>query len=143
MCYRKNQNSVIDVDLLLNTINPNNRKTAIDQYIRMMNIEEDVQYDSAKIIGDQVFIDSFKSNAEVEQEDQKKQSRRHLDDILRAECQTEEDFKLIKAGSRKRILGSIKAKYIEEAVKDGYSYREIGKNINMSDSAVALYLPSL
>ena len=140
ICYRKNQAGEIDIDLLLNTINPNNRKTAIEQYIRMMRIEEDVQYDSAKIIGDQDFVDSFKSKAEVEQEDQQKKTRRHLDDILKAECETEKDFNLIKAGSRKRCFGSIKAKYIVEAVKDGYNYREIGSNINISDSAVALYL---
>jgi len=138
--YRKNQNSEIDIDLLLNTINPNNRNTAIEQYIRMMRIEEDVQYDSAKVIGNQDFIDSIISKVENEQGGQQKQARRPLDEILKAECETEKDFELIKSGSRKRSLGLIKAKYIEEAVKEGYSYEEIGKSIGITDSAVALYL---
>ncbi len=140
ICYRKNQSREIDIDLLLNTINPSNRKTAIEQYIRMMRIEEDVHYDSAKIIGTQEFVESIIGNADSEQESQQKQARRPLDEILKAECGTEEDFELIKSGSRKRRLGSIKANYIEEAVKEGYSYREIGENISISDSAVALYL---
>ncbi len=138
--YRKNQSYEVDIDLLLNTINPSNRQIAIEQYIRMMRIEEDVQYDTEKVIGDEDFVDSFNNLTEGEPEDQIKLTRRPLDDILKAECNTEQDFKLIKAGSRKRCFAPIKARYIAEAVKDGYSYREIGSNINISDSAVALYL---
>ena len=140
ICYRKNQSKEIDIDLLLNTINPNNRQTAIDQYIRMMRIEEDVQYDTDKVIGDEAYIESFEDKAERTQEAQKKQHRRPLDDILKAVCEAEADFELIKTGSRKRCYSPVKTRYIKEAVKDGYSYEEIGNNINISDSAVALYL---
>ena len=140
ICYRKNQSKEIDIDLLLNTINPNNRQTAIDQYIRMMRIEEDVQYDTDKVIGDEAYIESFEEKAERTQEAQKKQHRRPLDDILKAVCEKEADFELIKTGSRKRCYAPVKARYIKEAVGAGYSYREIGYNINISDSAVALYL---
>ena len=140
ICYRKNRSGEIDIDLLLNTINPNNRQTAIEQYIRMMRIEEDVQYDCAKIIGDEKFVDSLKNKDDAEQEDHTKKSRRPLDDILKTVCGNENEFELIKTGSRKRCYAPIKSKYIKEAVKDGYSYKEIGNNISMSDSAVALYL---
>lgn len=110
ICYRRNQSTDIDIDLLLNTINPNNRQTAIEQYIRMMRIEEDVQYDYAKFIGDEKFDDSLKNKDDVEQEGHQIQIRRHLDDILKKECDTEKDFELIKSGSRKRCFGSKKSK---------------------------------
>ncbi len=139
ICYRKNLNREINIDLLLNTINPNNRQTAIEQYIRMMRIEEDGQYDTDKIIGEEAYVESFKDNTDGNQEAQEKQRRRPLDDILKSICETEADFELIKTGSRKRCYTPVKTRYITEAVKDGYSYAEIGKNINISDSAVALY----
>ncbi len=140
LCYRKNFSGDIDIDLLLNTINSNDRKTAIQQYIRMMRIEEDVYYDNDKVIGNEDYVESFKDEAEEDQKAQMKQRRRTLDDILKALCETETDFEFIKNGSRKRCYAPVKESYIKEAVKDGYSYREIGSNINITDSAVELYL---
>ena len=140
LCYRKNKNSEVDIDLILNTINSNNRRTAIEQYIHMMRIEEDVQYDTPNLIGDKVFIDSFKDKSKGDEDVQDNQQRRSLDDILKDVCESDTDFEMIKTGSRKRSYAPVKSRYVKVAVRDGYSYKEIGTNINISDSAVALYL---
>ena len=43
---------------------------------------------------------------------------------------------MIKQGSRKRILTEYKLKFIKEAIKQHYTYQEIGQSIRISGNAV-------
>jgi putative transposase len=131
--YRQNRSDVVDIDYILKILNPN-RENAIRDYIRMMKVEDSVQFESFKIIGDETFNDAINKNSR-----QEKELRSDLDQILKSTGVSDSDFELIKAGSRKRNLVPYKTAYINEAVAQGYSYREIGSNINISDSAVGLY----
>jgi putative transposase len=132
-CYRQNRSDIVDIDYILKILNPN-RENSIRDYIRMMKVEDGVQFESFKIIGDETFNDSINKSSREE-----KELHSDLDQILKSTGVSDIDFELIKAGSRKRYLALYKTAYINEAVAQGYSYREIGSNINISDSAVGLY----
>jgi putative transposase len=134
--YRNNIADPVDIDFILNIISAN-RKNAILQYKRQMKIEDEVSYDEIKFVGDEEFVEQFELNRS---ELKKGLIRKSLDDILADTGVDIEAFKLIKSGSRKRCLSSYKKKYIKEAIEQGYSYREIGKNIKISCSAVALQI---
>lgn len=139
MCYRSNNNVITDIDLLLNTINQNNRQEAIKQYLRVMNkgANDEGRYSLSKIVGDDGFVESITDNIKKEKEDKK--FRRSLDDILQQKCPDEIIFRLIKSGSRKRKLYPYKSNYVRESIDEGYSYEDVGKNIKISSAAVAYY----
>ena len=139
-CYRENRSENVDIDLLLNTLNPHNRKQAMREYKRIMRAGEEETYKPAKIVGDEGFITEIEEEVPRAGWLGKPALRKTLDEILKAVCSNQEDYNLIKAGSRKRRLIPYKSAYIKAAIDSGYTYREIGKNINISGSAVALYL---
>ena len=58
-----------------------------------------------------------------------------LDEILRRVVTNEEAFQLIKSGSRQRCLSDDKIFYVKAAVEQGYTFKEIGKNIAISATA--------
>ncbi|HSW35559.1 MAG TPA: transposase [Candidatus Limnocylindrales bacterium] len=136
-CYRRNLYGTVDIDFILNILSAD-RKSAIFEYARLMLAEEDIKYDSLKIIGDQDFEESLKKD-ETSAGQEKSETRKSLDEILEGTGVSDEDYQLIKGGSRKRRLAPYKTAYIKEAVRQGYSFREIGGNISISASAVALY----
>lgn len=63
-------------------------------------------------------------------------SRKWLEEILIETGISTEDYKLIKIGSRKRRLTEYKIKYIQSAIREGYTYSEIGKSIGMTHSGI-------
>lgn len=134
--YRENLYGTVDIDFILNVFNAN-RKAAIAEYVRLMAVEDDTRYDSLKIIGDEPFVESLKK--EDAQEEHNNRKRRELADVFADSGANDEEKLLIKTGSRKRHLTPFKLVFIEEAVRQGYSYRDIGEFINITDSAVALY----
>ncbi len=130
-CYRSNRRGKVDIDFILNILSPD-RNIAIQEYIRLMQIEDEVNYDSYKYIGDDTYKDKW-------EEKKVQEIRKPLDEILKETGVNADDFHLIKAGSRKRHLSSFKTAYIAEAVRQNYTYNEIGSNINISAAAVAKY----
>lgn len=70
-----------------------------------------------------------------------KNSRRSLEMILKDVTGDEEIFEAIISGSRKRALSVFKKNYIEQAVRENYTMREIGVFISVSE--VAIYKMSI
>ena len=95
----------------------------------MMNEEETVDYDKMNIIGDEAYQVLCISR-------KKERQRERLDEILADTVVSNEDYYLIKQGSRKRILTEYKFKFIKEAIKQHYTYQEIGQSIRISGNAV-------
>jgi len=62
--------------------------------------------------------------------------RKPLDSILRETGISEEDYQLIKRGSRKRGLTVYKLAYARAALILKYTFKEIGRNINAAESSV-------
>lgn len=131
-CYRQNRCVVVDIDFILNILSLD-RKKAIKEYFRLMKIEDEINYDLLKFIGEESFKESFKEN------NGKQKICELLDIILKNTGVKDDDFLLIKGGSRKRSLFPWKKAYITEAAKEGYTYKEIGENIGISSAAVARY----
>ena len=110
-----------------------NRQIALEEYMRFMDQKEPM-----------ITAKAFYEEGEVvgEYEEEKKSSLsmpcqgETLDEILRRVAAGGEQFQLIKNGSRKRSLKSFKVEYVRTALKAGYTYKEIGKNIGVSAEAV-------
>jgi putative transposase len=135
--YRSNNNEEVNIDFILNILS-SKRQEALVAYDKQMKPDEDpVDFEIKKIIGDPDFIKSIQIN-QVDQEIHS--SRLSLDELLRDTGVSDLDYSLIRGGSRKRYLRTYKELYMKNARKQGYSYREIGEHINLSDSAVDLYL---
>ena len=135
--YRSNKNKEVDIDFILNILS-SKRQEALVAYVKQMKPDDDhVDFETKKIIGDSDFIESIQIN-KVDQEIHS--GRISLDELLRNTGVSDLDYALIRGGSRKRHLKTYKELYMKNARKHGYSYREIGEYINLSDSAVGLYL---
>ena len=66
----------------------------------------------------------------------KNEARKRLGEILIATGVDMEDYYLVKAGSRKRSLTTYKLKYARAALDLKYTNKEIGENINTTESAI-------
>ncbi|HSH36584.1 transposase [Schnuerera sp.] len=131
--YRMNIGNIVDIDIFLEMLSLD-RKKAIEKYVELMK-KQDSHYEVLKdiyekkpIIGSKEFIKSIDKSEE--------DKKRTLDEILKLSCPTENEFKLIKAGSRKRYLTKYKVEYIELGKKEGYTYKQIGENIGVSGPSV-------
>ncbi|MEL7565686.1 MAG: transposase [Dehalobacterium sp.] len=130
--YRNNIRQVVHIDKVLNMLS-DTCKIAIEEYTRFMDQKEAMTkerafYEEADIIGE--LEEGINSSENPDNEDAS------LDAILRRVVPNEEDFQLIKTGSRQRSLKEFKINYVKEALKNGYTYKEIGKNIGVSAIAV-------
>jgi hypothetical protein len=132
--YRTNiRNKIVNADLLLNLLS-DNRKEAIKIYKEFMDvedIEEDFKYKEVLEKAENEFLED-----EYVEDDN---DRNTLDEILLYIVHSENDFNLIKNGSRKRYLSKYKIQYIKKAIESNYTLKEIGDNISISAVAV-LYL---
>jgi hypothetical protein len=128
--YRVNMENVVNIEDILNTFSAN-RIEAIKRYTEYMETEEEnwkaIKYrlENISIIGTDEFI----------MEIQGKKHKQSLDELLKRCCPTEEEFKLIKNGSRERYLTDYKVEYISMAKREGYTYKEIGENIGITGAA--------
>ena len=126
--YRTNTPGLVNIDIILNMLSTN-RKIALEQYDIFMDMKDPLDksfYENSEIIEDE-------SNSEPNSNSIDKPN---LDDILLSVGLHQTDFQLIKEGSRKRHLKDFKAKYVSEARKYGYRFKEIGQNIKLSAEAV-------
>lgn len=126
--FRNNDNSLVDIDFVLDIISQDRQK-AIEKYISFMNIKESEDCEYIDILGDESFALSTKPRQEVVQ-------RKRLDEILIQTGLTQEEFQLVKKGSRQRSLTMYKKAYAQEAVMHGYTQEEIAANIGLTKVAI-------
>ena len=129
-CYRNNIKKHVHIDKILNMFS-NNRKTALEEYERFMDQKEPIIkaydfYEEGALIG----ALETKDNTSVTGDENK--DHETLDEILRRVVANEAAFQLIKSGSRKRMLSNYKISYVKAAVEQGYTFKEIGNNIEIS-----------
>jgi len=67
-------------------------------------------------------------------------NRRPLKDVLMAVVDDQEEYELIKKGSRIRKLTSSKVQFAKTAMEHGYSMREIARYIGVSPVAICKYM---
>lgn len=126
--YRNNVDSFINIDTPLRMLSED-RDEALKQYVEYMDEKEKEDYDNKTAIGDEAYIILCKTRKKVEQ-------RKRLDEILIETEVSDKDFENIKKGSRKRNLTKYKIEYAKAAVELKYTYKEIGNNIGMTDTAI-------
>ena len=135
--YRKGKTGLVNVDFILDCIS-SNRKYAINEYLRLIQDENAVEYVKIDYSGDDTFDDYIKCSA-----DKAVLKSINLDDILLSTGVSSLEYDLIKKGSRKRNLKPFKVAYVQEAIKQGYNTYEIANNVNLSPSAVVLIKNSI
>lgn len=126
--YRENKNDWVEVGLVLELLS-GNMKTAVEKYMEFMAEEEHRDYESASVIGET----ESRSSSEREK---KKSDRGRLDEILMSTGVSEQEFNLIKSGSRIRNLSGYKLAYASKALNLNYTMKAIGDNIKVSDVAI-------
>ena len=130
--YRNDIKKQVHIDKILNMFS-NNRKIALEEYERFMDQKEPIIkakdfYEEGHVIGEL----EKENNSNLTESENNNES---LDEILRDVVDNEEDFQLIKSGSRKRYLRNYKISYVKAAVEQGYTFKEIGNNIGISAEA--------
>lgn len=126
--YRKGIKGFIDTSMILKMLDQI-KDRALTKYIEFMEEVDDTDYDNIKVVGEeayQLIIQSKRNSV----------TRKRLDEILIETGLPINEYNLIKHGSRKRALTEYKVKYILSALEHKYTFSEIGKNINISDSGV-------
>jgi len=121
--YRNNDDSRVNIHYLLNIFSKD-RKQSIKQYCEVMDGFEpmdQVEKEVRKMFETYVAIHS---------------KGKSLDELLMDACPYEEEFCLIKNRSKIPYLTNYKLVYIKNGLIEHYTYEEIGKNINMTGSAV-------
>lgn len=123
--YLMNVDSFVDIDYLLGMLS-SDRIRAIEEYSKIMdNYPKDYE-ELLKLYS--------------KPKGTKKNPEKSLEEILREICLNQIDFELVKNGSKKAYLMEYKKEFIEEAKDLGYSTKEIGKYINISDRAVRKHI---
>ncbi|ABI67516.1 transposase [Syntrophomonas wolfei] len=133
-CYRQQGNGpgggdFVNCDLILRMFS-DKKQIALREYKRFMENDDGKDWENIPCIGD----DSFAQLAEPRKE---KAGRVSLDEILINTGVDNEEFQLIKQGSRKRLLQKYKIAFTGEAIGQGYTMREIGQHIKLSHVAIS------
>lgn len=131
-CYGQGLESFVNRDFILGIFS-DNKQIAIKEYCHFMDDDDGKDWEDLSYVGE----DSFALLAEPRKE---KTVRINLDEILINTGVNNEGFILIKQGSRKRSLQTFKVAFTREAIKHGYTMREIGEHIKVSHVAISQYL---
>lgn len=132
--YRQEMDSFVNRDFILGILS-DKKQIAIREYKRFMQVDDGRDWENIPYVGD----DSFALIVEPRKE---KVTRINLDEILINTGVNNDEFLLIKQGSRKRSLQKFKMAFTWEAIRQGYTMREIGEHIKISHVAVSQYLNS-
>ena len=126
--YRRRIKGFVNVDIVLNMLDAE-RNEAVKKYMELMTEKEEKDYSKEKIIGDEAYQLMCLSRKKTEE-------RKRLDEILIETGISEEDYALVKSGSRKRRLTQYKLEYARAALALRYTYKEIAHNINITESSI-------
>jgi len=124
--YRQGRRGLVDTSFIYNIIS-DNRSIAIKEYVRLVQKDSVLKNEHKYIIGEDFFKDLL---GEASQE------KKILDSIIFDLGLNEEQIKSIKGGSRSRKLKPYKEAFIKEALSQGYTIKEIGEFLSVSDKAV-------
>jgi REP element-mobilizing transposase RayT len=127
--YRRGLDGFVDTSLVIEMLS-NDLIEARKKYTAFIDAGNDECFEDVDIVGDEAFKILYESKKKQTQE------RKTLDEILKDTGLSTEEFNLIKMRSKKRSLTIFKMKYIEAAINNNYTLKEIASNINVSDSAV-------
>lgn len=126
--YRMNMDSIVDIEYLFLHLSTD-RLISMNKYIEEMEIlkvDPDIlekEYENTNFIGND--------------------ERSALDEILKSICLDEEDYELIKAGSKRSYLISMKREYARIAKENRYTNTQIGSNIGVSERTIRDYLRTI
>ena len=134
MFYHSYDDSFVDVGLVLGIMSTN-KKDALEEYKVFMNQLVKME-EAEKTFERKAIIGEDKKSYFKPKSTGKADARKSLDEILKDTGLNSEEFALIKQGSRKRSLAPYKKTYAQRARKDKYTLKEIGDNIQLSDTAV-------
>ncbi|MEW6726795.1 MAG: transposase [Bacillota bacterium] len=126
--YRRQQGWPVDIDMVLDCL-ADDRLKALEKYQELMAQEDDTDYEDQDVIGEESFSMTVRPRTEVAE-------RKPLDAILMDIGASPDDYQQIKAGSRRRHLTPYKRRYIEFALEQKYTLKEIGENIGLTANAV-------
>lgn len=128
--YRQNNpaNKFVNSSFILSML-ASNYQEAIKEYSILVETPGDEDLEDLAFLGDENF-------ALIAEPKRAVPFKKSLDEILIDVGVDMEQYRLIKSGSRKRMLQTYKLAYIQEAIKQGYTFEEIGKNIGISASGI-------
>jgi len=126
--YRKGVKGFVDTSMILEMLDKS-KDRALTKYIEFMEEADETDYDNINIVGEEAYQIIIQSKRNIV-------TRKRLDEILIETGLSINEYNSIKQGSRKRNLTEYKLKYIQSAIEHKYTFSEIGKNINISDSGV-------
>ena len=126
--YRKGIKGFVNVDIVLSMLDAD-RDEAVKKYTELMAEKEEKDYAEEKVIGDEAYQLMCLSRRKTEE-------RKRLDEILIETGINDEDYELVKSGSRKSRLTQYKLEYTRAALALKYTYNEIAHNINITESSV-------
>jgi putative transposase len=126
--YRKGIKGFVNTNIVLSMLDAD-RNEAVKKYFELMAEKEEKDYTKEKRIGDEAYQLMCLSRRKTEE-------RKRLDEILIETGISNEDYALVKSGSRKRRLTQYKLEYTRAALTLKYTYKEIAHNINITESSV-------
>jgi len=136
--YRNNDDTLVDINFVLNIFSLNNTFSH-ETYRQMMKTASDDEesYEEMHLIGDESFRTSKKEDCNpIKELKDPLIGRKSLGNILSETGASADDIDLIKGGSRQRHLKLYKLSYVHAAVTEGYTFKETGRFIGISDTAV-------
>lgn len=134
--YRTNDERLTDISFILETLS-GNRMNAIEKYKRLIGeeVQNDFDYEKHNLIGNEEFRESKRKEIVYENSNLGRE-RKNLADLLQLSGASKDEQNLILSGSRRRSLQYYKREFTLEARAEGYTFKEIGAYINISDAAV-------
>lgn len=128
--YRQNNTgkTFVNSSFILSML-ASNYQEAMNEYNVLVETPDDGNFEDLSFLGDEGFALIVEPKDAVP-------FKKSLDEILIGVGVDMEQYRLIKSGSRKRMLQTYKLAYIQEAIQQGYTFEVIGKNIGLSASGI-------
>jgi REP element-mobilizing transposase RayT len=141
--YKKGVNSFVNADFILSMLHPRDKKTAINQYLKLV---QSTGYDDDRKKDFEVIKQIFNlgenklSKPNNSEEIIEKPYQKSMDELIKAVNISDEILNEIRNGSRKQSLTPVKIKFIKAALNEKYCIREISQFLNAAPSTISKIL---
>ena len=128
--YRKYPYGFIETSFIMEML-ADNYEDSIKLYKNFMSEDikdEEAIFETVGNIGESSLVEMINKTDSIK--------RPYLDQILRDVGINDQEYELIKNGSRIRSLTSYKINYVQASIKYQYTLKEIGENIGLKQSAI-------